>query len=198
MILKCTIFTLFTTLFFVGLSMFYAIDPMITGENSLYENLQVLLLVVALLVSLAAFFRGERRYEDRYLLTGLTFLIISFLLREGEFNEGEASTWLVWIVSSDIARIFTLILFVPFIAYSLWQIRTIWPIMMRFLRTRVALGFVLAGFGLIAGGVFDREWIETAHNQFFEELLELGGYYVFIFATLAMWRQPLRQLSCWR
>src|SRR5690554_3417251 len=112
------LFTLITTAFFVGLSLLYSTGVDLAAENGLYENLQVLLLLLTVSLALTGAFRHQNP-TLKYTLTGFSLLSFGFLLRELEFRGTSMPDWLIYATAPQGSAFITLLMFIPFIYYTL-------------------------------------------------------------------------------
>lgn len=170
------LFTSITTAFFVGLSLLYSTDANLVSENGLYENLQALLLLLTFALALI----GALRHTNptlKYTLTGFALLSFAFLLRELEFRGGHLPDWLIYVTAPQGSAYITLLAFIPFVYYSLKNLSFALHAVICFCKSLHVLRILLVASLLVLGGVFDRNWIFSAHAQFFEEFFELAAYY---------------------
>lgn len=189
------LFNIITISFFVFIGLLYATaDPTtaakLTGENDVIENLQLLFLAIGLSLAIYGYFR-HKLPAFKYILLGFVLLIIAFILREMEFRGTQAPEFLIYISSPKGALLITVLIFAPYILYSLKNFKCAWASAFAFTKTIHFVRMSLAASLLIIGGVFDRELIDTVYSQFFEEFFELGGYYVLAWALFKMLPQQI-------
>ena len=180
-----TAFMLFTIAFFVGLSIIFTTRPGLADENSLYENIQLVLIVFAFIVALINAFSHKQR-KIIYISIGFALLSIGFFLRELELRGTDFPSWLIYIASPTGSAIITTLIFLPFIIYSLRHLLFAWQSCLCFLKTPYFWMMLLAAGFLFAGGVFDREWLTDEYGLFFEEYFETAGYYTMVWALFKM------------
>lgn len=154
-------------------------------ENCGIENAQVLFILVGGAFFLVALCRHER-FEDKHLFAALTFLCVTFVLREldvQDFNLHKALTWLgsgmgrnLWLIAGWV------VLFAIFLRHR----RGARASFLNLLRAKAGILLVAAGAFLIASQLFDQgvTGLPKATARFYEELIEINGYLLILLSSL--------------
>ena len=181
-----TIYSVITFTLFIGLAITYSTAGMaVAEENGLLENIQLVMLVVALMS--AVFITKQATNKSlRYIGVGFILLTIGFFVREFDVRGTDAPSWLIWIGSPDGSLIITLAMFIPYIIYSVINLRFAWSAAMQLLNTYHFARLMLVLFFLMLGGAYDREWIQSVHGMFYEEFYETIAWWFYAWSLFKL------------
>ena len=145
-------------------------------ENGLFENIQVLLLAMTIAAfALQLFFRKN---SHRVFALAGSFLCLVFILRELDVEKLDVPQVVILFGSGFGRNTLMAVLGVSLLIYAILNFRSIRVFLPQFFFETSSL-IILAGLlFLVSGGLFDKEIVETVHYQFFEEILEVTGYYL--------------------
>ena len=184
----------FTALLVVGAWATYSVfilgDDSVAEENASIENLQNLFLLTASLFSLvSAFFRSKR---ERAVQLFFAVLFYAFFLREVDFEKLGLAEELVFLFYGTGRNVSVALLFVAVGIYGLFALR---------LNLRVALAYAFSKRGLLmligllillSSDMIER-FTEFQHEMFYEEGLELLGYFFFLWACVRSFKAKILQ-----
>jgi hypothetical protein len=159
-------------------------------EDGPIENLQIMVLAVATLVSAWMALRQKR--EGRILCWFLFAMFLASCWREMELRGTAAPEWLIWMFYGTGQHVFIVAIFSFFLLTQFRHWRALPRIAIALLQPRTLL-YLGAGAVLLSSGI-----AELAEHRFgvaaedFEEWLELNGYLLFL---LAVWVFPYRDLE---
>ncbi len=145
-------------------------------ENGLLENLQVILLVM----TIAVFFQQlylRRNFHRVFPLAG-SFLCLVFILRELDVEKLDVPQIFILLGSGSGRNILMAVLGLALFAYALRNFRAIRLFLPKFFYETSSLTILVGLLFLVSGGLFDKGSITTVYYQFFEEILEVTGYYL--------------------
>jgi len=147
-------------------------------ENGLLENIQVLLLAL----TIAAFFLQLyfRKNSHRIFPLSGSFLCLVFILRELDVEKLNVPQIFIILGSGSGRNILMAVLGVSLLIYAIFNFRSIRLLLPQFFLKTSSLTILAGVLFLVSGGLFDKEIIETVHYQFFEEILEVNGYYLML------------------
>jgi len=145
-------------------------------ENGFFENMQVFLLSITIFV----FFLQTivRKNSHRVFPLAGSFLCLVFILRELDVEKLDVPQVFIMLGSGVGRNVLMAILGILLLIYAILNFRSIQPFVPQFFFQTSSLTILAGMFFLVAGGLFDKETIETVHYQFFEEILEVTGYYL--------------------
>ncbi len=147
-------------------------------ENGLFENIQVLLLALTIAVFFLQIY-FKRNAHGIFPLAG-SFLCLVFILRELDVEKLDVPQIFILLGSGVGRNVLMAVLGVSLLIYAILNFRSIRGFLPQFFFETASL-IILAGLlFLVLGGLFDKETIETVHYQFFEEILEVTGYYLML------------------
>jgi hypothetical protein len=158
-------------------------------EDGPIENVQVVVLALAALVSARAALRQRR--EGRIVCWFLFAMFLTSCWREVELRGTTAPEWLIWAIYGIGQHVFIAAIFAVFLVTQLLHWRDLPRIMIALMQPRT-LFYLAAGIVLLSSGI-----AEIAEHRYgmaaehFEEWLELNGYLLFL---LAVWVFPYRDL----
>lgn len=156
----------------------------ITAENGLLENIQLLLLALVFLSVAVIGFRF-RKSSFKFVLCGIGLLSISLFLQELDLRRTNLDHWVIFI-TSDQGRIWlTALLWLPFLWFFIRNKYKFLKFIPIYLKTNSFRLMLLAGISLFIGAAFDKNILATQDNYFLEEIFELDGYAIFLLATLS-------------
>ncbi len=152
-------------------------------ENGLLENIQVILLLLTMsFLFLQFYFRvNSHRF---FSLAGL-FLCLVFILRELDVEKLDVPQIIIVLGSGSGRNVLLVVLGLVLFVYAVRHIDAIRKLAQEYVYTISSLTVLMGFLFLISGGIFDKAIIVKEHNQFFEEILELTGYYL-LFAGAVM------------
>ncbi len=181
-----TILLLFLTLFLSGCAYLVFSKGMVQlhEENGFLENLQVFFLFLALCVFLVHSLFIKK--SNPLFSFGGAFLCLAFILREVDVQTLDIAQILIVLGSGKGRNILIGVLGIVLFVYALRHFRDILSLFPQILFEHFSLLFLLGMLLLVAGGVFDKELIPVPHSQFFEEALELAGYYCMFCSALVL------------
>jgi hypothetical protein len=161
----------------IGLDMSHLSD-----ENGVFENIQVLLLTL----TIAAF--GLQLYLKKNLhhifpLAG-SFLCLVFILRELDVEKLDVPQIFILLGSGSGRDIFMAVLGVSLLIYAIINFHSIRKFLPQFFFEPASLTILVGLLFLVSGGLFDKGIVETMHDLFFEEILEVTGYYLMFTGTV--------------
>jgi len=185
-------FILFSLILFLCNTLcFYAVYiknmPAIHMENGLMESIQVLLIVFSFIL----FFILAIKNTDlrlRLLCLTLTLLCFSFFLREVDIEDFNLPGIIILLGSGPGYRILLAILWLAIILYSIKKLKEIKPFYLNYLQSRAGYALFLSAGLLISGSFFDKELINILRYEFYEELLEMNGYFALVLSTFLTYK----------
>ena len=157
-------------------------------ENGFFENLQVLLLAMTMVTFLVELFFKSRRHHF-FPLAG-AYLCLVFILRELDVEKLDVPQILILLGSGTGRDILMVILGLALLLFAIKEykrIRRFFPaVLFETGSLTILAGFIL----LVVGGYFDKGSEAVPHYQFYEEIIEVSGYYLmFTGALLGLGRQ---------
>lgn len=163
-------------------------EPHIVDEDGVLENLQVLLLVMAVVLHGLRAARQPRESLGFLIHAGLSVLSCAFLLRELDIREWDAGDGLLWHRVERVARVTGVILLTVFALYVLPRMKQIFALRMRILRLPVILQALCAAVLLVSGWPFDNGNFDTwgLLAKLVEETFETNGYLVLMACSAAL------------
>ncbi|NOY73432.1 MAG: hypothetical protein GXP14_13865 [Gammaproteobacteria bacterium] len=156
-------------------------------ENGLMESIQVLLIVFSFIL----FFILAIKNTDlrlRLLCLTLTLLCFSFFLREVDIEDFNLPGIIILLGSGPGYRILLAILWLAIILYSIKKLKEIKPFYLNYLQSRAGYALFLSAGLLISGSFFDKELINILRYEFYEELLEMNGYFALVLSTFLTYK----------
>ncbi|GJL85089.1 MAG: hypothetical protein DHS20C02_08640 [Micavibrio sp.] len=156
-------------------------------ENGLLENVQVVTLFAALLM-FARYLKDLPRYNFIINLV-MTLLCFTFLLRELQVEDFDIPTIFIVLFSGLGKWIFLTALWVVLGLYALRYFSVYWKNFQIFARTGFSILIISGGVFLLLGDVFEKHIFPTVHFRFYEESLELVGFYLLFVAGLISGQQ---------
>lgn len=175
------------TVSWLAYSVFALGQTTIYAENSVIENIQVLTLVMSAAVFLLGLKHPKR--EGKLLLLFLSFLCLSFILREVDVEDFDLPSILI-AIGSGMGR--NLILAAGFISigvYAAFNAAYYKKEVKAFFLSKAGLLILAAGVLLYIGDVFEN--LKTVqHHVFWEETIELSGYMAILLSSLMLLKDP--------
>ena len=145
-------------------------------ENGLLENLQVIFLLLTMSVLYLQF--HFRVNPHRFFSVAGLFLCLVFILRELDVEKLDVPQIVIVLGSGCGRNVLMSVLGLALLGYAVRNMNVLRELLPEYLY-RVSSVTVFVGFlFLIFGGLFDKGNIVKVHNQFFEEILEMTGYYL--------------------
>lgn len=164
-------FDIFAAYLVIGMEM-----PRLHEENGLFENIQVLLLVITMAVF--ALQSIVRKNSHRVFPLAGSFLCMVFVLRELDVEKLDVPQIFIVLGSGTGRNVLMVALGVLLLIYAILNFRSIRVFVPQFFFETSSLTILAGLLFLVSGGLFDKEAIETVHYQFYEEILEVTGYYL--------------------
>ncbi len=155
----------------IGLDMIQLHD-----ENGLLENMQVILLMLSIVVFLLQV--HYRRNSHRVFSLAGAFLCLVFILRELDVEKLDVPQLFIVFGSGVGRNILMGVLGLALFVYAIRNFRAIRVFLPKFFYETSSLTILVGLLFLVSGGLFDKGSIETVHYQFFEEILEVTGYFI--------------------
>lgn len=145
-------------------------------ENGLLENMQVILLIV----TMVAFFLQLYCRKDSHRIFPLAgaFLCLFFIFRELDVEKLDVPQILILLGSGTGRNILMSGVGAGLLIYAVMNFRTIRTFLPQFFFEIPSLTIFAGVLFLVSGWLFDKGAIDTVHHQFFEEILEVTGYYL--------------------
>lgn len=146
------------------------------NENGLLENIQVVLLAL----SIAVF--GLQLYLKKnshcvFALAG-SFLCLVFILRELDVEKLDVPQVIILLGSGLGRNVLMAGLGISLFVYAVIKFRSILKFLPQFFFETSSLTILVGLLFLVSGGVFDKGAVDLTYYQFFEEVLEVTGYYL--------------------
>lgn len=145
-------------------------------ENGLLENIQAGLLAVTVCVFLVQPLLSTC-YHRIFSWAG-AFLCFAFFLRELEVEDFDLPAIVIMMGSGVGRNVLLASLGVALVVYCVVRFQTIKVFLPRYFFEKASLLFLAGLVFLVLGGLFDKKIIHVVHYQFFEEILEVTGYYL--------------------
>ena len=186
-------------------AMFFYLFSQVTSasdENGLFENLQVLVLLIGFLASTIAVFSFKRDDVDEGLSRkiigfGFVALALSFVIRELDFRgvEGfEPDDILVLITSGTGSRLLTLVFWMPFFIYIAFNRPVFKRVVIKYWRSEHFWKMTIVVAILIFSDLVEHGVVPLKPTTFFEESLELVAYTLFAWNVSKIKTLTFRQL----
>ncbi|MGR8981342.1 MAG: hypothetical protein ACU84H_14790 [Gammaproteobacteria bacterium] len=152
----------------------------IYAEHGLLENIQAIVLAVAILAFLVPIAIEDR--SDKLILLFFTLLCFSFLLRELDVKHIDAPKILI-LIGSGVVRIAILaVAFIAIAAYAAFRFSHYKNEAFRFLKSKVGGLLIMGGVFLWIGEFFEKKK-PIMHYVFFEEISELFAYFCILLSA---------------
>lgn len=165
----------------------------IYDENGPLETLQAILLAISCLVFLAPVVLKKGR--EKLILLFFSLLCYSFSLRELDverLNVHDAVKFL----GSGIGRNTTLaVAFMAILVYAGFNFSYYKRAAILFIKSRPGILLLIAGLLLFMADLFEKSH-SLSHNAFYEEILELCGYFFILASALAAYAVIIRRDDC--
>ncbi len=145
-------------------------------ENGFLENMQVFALFLTICVFLLQPL-FSKCYHRIFSWAG-AYLCFTFLLRELDVEDFDLPAIVILVGSGTGRNIVMASLGIALVVYCIARFQTIKVFLPRFFFARSSLLFLAGSIFLVLGGLFDDGGIDVLHYQFYEEILELTGYYL--------------------
>jgi hypothetical protein len=152
-------------------------------ENGLLENLQVIFLLLTMSVLLVQFY--FRVNSHRFFSLAGAFLCLVFILRELDVEKLDVPRIVIVLGSGCGRDVLMSVMGLALLAYAVRNSTVLRGLLPGYLCTLSLFTVFVGLLFLVFGGLFDKGWIVNMHNQFFEEILEMTGYY-FMFAGVVV------------
>ncbi|MEA3469386.1 MAG: hypothetical protein U9R57_14330 [Thermodesulfobacteriota bacterium] len=160
------------------------------AENGFLENLQAVLLVLSIVVFLSQLFLTSK--YNRIFPLGGAFLCFAFLLREIDIEDLDVPAIIIFLGSGTGRNVMVALLATVLIVYAVIHFHEIKNDIPAFFIEKSSLTILVGLILLVSGGVFDKK-IHLAHYQFYEEIIEVTGYYLVFTGAVMAW--PFLQSS---
>ena len=145
-------------------------------ENGMLENTQVILLALTMIVFFLQLYC--RKDSHRIFPLAGAFLCLFFILRELDVEKLDVPQVLILLGSGTGRNILLFNMGVVLIVYAVMNFSAIRTFLPQFFFEKSSLTILAGLLFLVSGWLFDKEIIDTVHYQFFEEILEVTGYYL--------------------
>ncbi len=156
-------------------------------ENGLMENIQVLLITFSfILFSILAI--KNTNFRLRLLCLTLALFCFSFFLREVDIEDFNLPSIIILLGSGPGYRVLLATLWLAIILYSIKKLKEIKPLYLNYIQSSAGKALFISAGLLIAGGFFDKELINILRYEFYEELLEMNGYFVLVLSTFLTYK----------
>jgi len=164
-------FGIFVGYLVIGLDMSH-----LHAENGLLENIQVILLTLTIVVFIMQYFFCENSH--RFFSLAGSFLCLVFVLRELDVEDLDLPQLIIMLGSGSGRNILMALLGLALFVYAVKNFRAIRVFIPAIFYETSSLTILVGLLFLIFGGLFDKGYIENVYSQFFEEILEVVGYYL--------------------
>jgi hypothetical protein len=151
-------------------------------ENELIENLQAILLTISCIVFLIYSPFVERSLS--LIPLSLSLLCFSFLLRELDVEDFAIPAFFRLIGSGTGRNVMLSVLWIFTITYMVFSSLPFRKIISSYLSSKSGVMLLICAGFLIAGALFDSGIIGLEYSTFYEEFLELNGYYMLLMGSL--------------
>lgn len=158
----------------------------IYAEHGLLENMQAIILAVAMLA-----FLGPAVFEnrsDKLILLFCALLCYSFVLRELDVKRLDIHEMLIFIGSGVGRKVTLAAAFIAIAAYASFRFTYYKNAAVRFLRSWPGILLMMGGGFLLIGEFFEKNQL-IIHHAFFEEISELFGYICILLSAFTV-RSP--------
>lgn len=152
------------------------------GENNWMENGQVILLALSTMVFLWAWPQAD--VYQRTLLLACSIFCVSSILRELDIEKLDVPVWVVLLGSGLGKKIFLAVIWLSLLSRFFIQRQYFIAQLMVYASSLTGKCILLGGVLMLLGLPFDRQWIDTTHGQFYEEIFEFSGYYCLLVAAV--------------
>lgn len=170
----------------IGLEMDHLHD-----ENGVFENIQVMLLALTIAAfCLQLFFKKS---SHRIFPSAGSFLCLVFILRELDVEKLDVPQIFILLGSGSGRNILMALLGVSLLMYAIINFSSIRTFLPQFFFETSSLTILAGLLFLVSGGLFDKESIETVYFQFFEEILEVTGYYLMFAGSVIVLQSGARK-----
>ncbi|HBC56213.1 MAG TPA: hypothetical protein DCZ03_03535 [Gammaproteobacteria bacterium] len=168
---------------FIAILLLIADKSDLAVEDGLLESAQVLLLISALMILL---YRGRSLPSGslQIYMIGLILFCISAILREVDIEKYSLPQAIIFIGSGFGKKVMLALCWLSFFIFCSSRARSLVLSAPLFMKTSAGIVLVISGMFLLVGGVFDRQYLEVANAQFYEELMEFNAYLMLVLATM--------------
>jgi len=160
-------------LFWSSYSVYVLNKTSIYVENGLLENIQVFTISIACFVLFLPVVYQNR--TDKLILLFLSFLCLSFALREVDVEDLNIPSVLKFIGSGIGRNVLIAAGFITMFSYFIFNIKHYKNVLRSFLVSKEGAWIITAGILLCIGEAFEN-MSSVPHHVLFEELSELSGY----------------------
>ena len=182
----------FGTISWLAYAVFALDQTAIYAENAVLESLQVLALIISAMVFLYALKHSKR--EGKLFLLFLSFLCLSFILREVDVEDFDLPSFLIAIGSGTGRNLILGIGFIGMEIYAAFNFAYYKEAVKAFFRSKAGLLILAAGVLLYLGDLFEN--LKTVHHHvFWEETIELSGYMAMLLSALMLLKEPNTESS---
>lgn len=162
---------------------FYDNNFQVYSENSLIENTQAYLLVIASIIYLTTALVEKR--SDKLVMVFCSVLCLGFLLRELDVENFDIPYALI-LMGSGLGRNLILTLaFVVILGCAALKFSHYKMAATQFLKSRSGWLLIAGGAFLLVGQFFEKNNTISHHHVFLEEINELFGYFLILLSSVA-------------
>jgi hypothetical protein len=164
----------------------WLVDPHLSDENHLMENVQALALMLAWFVHGWRAWHTDRTKVSFTLHAGLSLLSYSFLLRELDISEFDAPGELAWTWTEHLLRGIGWTCWVFFLIHFFGRVKRIWTLRWQLLANPLMIATLCGAVLMVAAWPFDKKKFDAlpeSTSEFIEELLELNAYIILFVAS---------------
>jgi uncharacterized membrane protein len=161
-------------------------SPQIANENQLMECLQSLILGIACAMFVVRAKHSQFATINWMLHIGFALLMYSFVLREVDIDEFGSSAY--WAHLERALRIGGVIGWAVLACLMAYRFQVLYANKLAIIKAPLTMLTLAGGVLLIAGWPFDKavfEQLSPRANEFGEEIFELNGYLLMMFAALS-------------
>jgi hypothetical protein len=164
----------------------WRVDVHLSDENHLMENTQAVCLCLAWWVHGWRAWHTDRSKVAYTFHIGLSLLMYSFMLRELDISEIDATGEIAWTWTEHILRGIGWTCWVFFFIHFFRRFGRIWRLRWKIMATPVMIATLVGGVLMSCGWPFDKKKFDSLSedtSQFIEELLELNAYVFLLVAS---------------
>lgn len=161
---------------------FYDNNFQVYAENSLIENTQAYLLVIASIIYLTTALVEKR--SDKLVMVFCSVLCLGFLLRELDVENFDIPHALILMGSGLGRNIILIVAFVVILGCAALKFSHYKMAATQFLKSRSGWLLIAGGAFLLVGQFFEKNSIISHHHVFLEEINELFGYVLILLSSV--------------
>ena len=163
-------------------SVFMLGNEAIYGENGPLEALQALILAISCIVFIVPV--ALKKERDKLILLFCSLLCVSFVLRELDVERLDVHSAVKFLGSGVGRNTMLTVAFMALFAYAAFNFSYYKKESITFLKSKPGVLLMLGGLFLWVGNLFEKRY-SIMNNVFFEEILELCGYYFILLSAFA-------------